>query len=43
MLAEEEDAMRSMIERLEGYLERKGLKLNIGKTKMVRFREEREE
>lgn len=30
--------MRSMMERLEGYLERKKLELNAGKTKIVRFR-----
>lgn len=27
-----------MIERLERYLERKGLQLNVGKTRIVRFR-----
>lgn len=27
-----------MIERLERYLERKGLELNVGKTRIVRFR-----
>ena len=32
--------MRSMIERLEGYLERKGLELNVGKSKIMRFRKE---
>lgn len=37
LLAEEEGEMRSMIERLEEYLEKKRLELNIGKTKMVRF------
>lgn len=26
-----------MIERLERYLERKGLELNVGKTRIVRF------
>ncbi|KYN17871.1 hypothetical protein ALC57_09753 [Trachymyrmex cornetzi] len=30
--------MRSMIQRLEGYVDRKGLKLNKEKTKIVRFR-----
>lgn len=30
--------MRSMIERLERYLERKGLELNIHKSKIMRFR-----
>lgn len=37
LLTEEEDKMRSMIERLEGYLEKKKLELNLEKTKM-RFR-----
>ncbi|KAL6438743.1 hypothetical protein ACFW04_004617 [Cataglyphis niger] len=31
LIAEEEDGMRSMIERLEGYLENMGLELNVGK------------
>jgi len=39
LLAEEEEEMRNMLERLEGYLERKGLELNAGKTKVMRFRE----
>lgn len=39
LLAEEEDEMRSMMGRLEGYLGRKGLELNTGKTKIMRFRE----
>lgn len=30
--------MRSMIVRLENYLEKKGLELNVEKTKMMRFR-----
>lgn len=39
LLAEEEGGgVRNMIERLERYLERKGLKLNVGKTRIVRFR-----
>ncbi|KAL6419260.1 hypothetical protein ACFW04_013990 [Cataglyphis niger] len=38
LIAEEEDGMRSMIERLEGYLEKKGLELNVGKSKILRFR-----
>lgn len=38
LLAENEDEMRSMIERLEGYLERKKMELNTGKTKIMRFR-----
>lgn len=32
------EEMRSMIERLEGYLEKKGLELNTEKTKIMRFR-----
>lgn len=36
----EEDGMRSMIARLERYLEGKGLVLNVGKSKVMRFREE---
>ena len=31
--------MKSMLERLERYLDRKGLELNVGKTEMLRFRE----
>ncbi|KAL6420867.1 hypothetical protein ACFW04_014383 [Cataglyphis niger] len=38
LIVEEEDGMRSMIERLEGYLEKKGLELNVGKSKILRFR-----
>lgn len=38
LLAEEEGDMRTMIERLEGYLERKRLELNVGKSKIVRFK-----
>ncbi|KMQ86416.1 hypothetical protein RF55_14592 [Lasius niger] len=38
LISKEEDGMRSMIERLEGYLERKGLELNVGKLKIMRFR-----
>ncbi|XP_071577651.1 uncharacterized protein [Temnothorax nylanderi] len=39
LLAENKGSMKSMIERLEGYLDRKGLTLNTGKTKILRFRE----
>jgi len=39
LLAENEGEMRSMLERLERYLDRKGLELNAGKTKVLRFRE----
>jgi len=38
LMADKEEEMRSMIERLEKYLEGKGLELNIGKTKIIRFR-----
>lgn len=38
LLAENEEEMRSMIERLEVYLDRKRLELNTEKTKIVRFR-----
>lgn len=37
LVAEEEGEMRSMMERLEGYLERKKLELNAKKTKIMRF------
>lgn len=30
--------MRSMMERLERYMERKGLEVNLGKTKVKRFK-----
>lgn len=38
LLVEEEGGMRSMIERLERYLDKKRLELNVEKTKIVRFR-----
>ncbi|XP_024875959.1 trichohyalin-like, partial [Temnothorax curvispinosus] len=38
LIAEDEDQMKSLIERLEGYLGRKRLELNVGKTKIMRFR-----
>lgn len=38
LLAEDEGGMKSMVERLERYLDRKGLELNVEKTKIVRFR-----
>lgn len=37
-MAENEGEMRSMLKRLEDYLEGKKLKLNINKTKILRFR-----
>lgn len=36
LLAEEEDEMKSIIKRLEGYLEKKRFKLNLKKTKVMR-------
>lgn len=38
LLTENEEEMRSMIGRLEVYLERKRMELNTEKTKVVRFR-----
>ena len=38
LVAEEEEEMRGMIERLEKYLKRKKLELNTEKTKIIRFR-----
>ncbi|XP_071568694.1 uncharacterized protein [Temnothorax nylanderi] len=38
LIAEDEDQMRSMLERLEGYLGRKRLELNVEKTKIMRFK-----
>lgn len=38
MMAEEEDEMRSMMGRLEGYLDGKRLEVNTEKTKVIRFR-----
>jgi len=38
LLSEEEGEMRSLMERLEKYTSRKGLELNVEKTKIVRFR-----
>lgn len=38
VVAEEEDQMRSMIERLETYLDEKNLVLNAEKSKVMRFR-----
>lgn len=36
LLAEEEDEMKSIIKRLERYLEKKRFKLNLKKTKVMR-------
>jgi len=38
LMAEEEQGMRSLISRMEGYLDKKGLELNVEKTKIIRFR-----
>ncbi|KAL6430596.1 hypothetical protein ACFW04_006887 [Cataglyphis niger] len=38
LIAEEEEGMRSMIGKLEGYLEKKGLELNVGKSKILSWR-----
>lgn len=38
LLAEGEDEMRSLIGRLEEYMEGKALELNVGKTKVMRFK-----
>lgn len=37
LIVENEDEMKSMLERLEGYIDRKGLKINVGMTKIRRF------
>lgn len=41
MMAKGEDEMRSMVEKLEGYLDRKGLEVNTEKIKILRFRRRR--
>lgn len=38
MMAESEREIRNMIESLQGYLDKKGLMLNVQKTKVMRFR-----
>lgn len=42
ILVENEGEMKSMMERLEEYLDRKRLMLNKGKTKIMRFRKKEE-
>lgn len=37
VLIVEKEEMKSMLERLEGYRDKKGLEINIEKTKIVRF------
>lgn len=39
LLAKDEGGMRSVMEKVEEYLKRKSLELNVEKTKIVRFRE----
>lgn len=41
LLAEDEDQLRSMLERLEEYMKRKNLEMNVGKSKIMRFRKGR--
>lgn len=38
LMAKREKEIKSMMEKLEGYLDRKRLVLNVGKTKVIRFR-----
>lgn len=38
LLAENEDGMKAMMNRLERYVERNGLELNEGKSKIMRFK-----
>lgn len=38
LMAKEEEHKKSIIDRLEGYLDNKNLILNAGKTKIIRFR-----
>lgn len=38
LTAKGEKKIKSMMEKLEGYLDRKRLVLNVGKTKVIRFR-----
>ncbi|KMQ87134.1 hypothetical protein RF55_13673 [Lasius niger] len=42
LMAEEEQDMRAILNKLERYLERKGLELDEEKTKVMRFRKRRE-
>ncbi|KMQ87820.1 hypothetical protein RF55_12808 [Lasius niger] len=38
VMAEEEHGVKALVSRLERYLDRKGLELNVEKTKVMRFR-----
>lgn len=40
VLIAEEGKMKSIIERLEKYMDRKGLEVKMGKTKIIKFRKE---
>jgi len=42
LIAKDEEGMRSMLKRLETYLNRKGLDLNRKKTKVLRFKKGRD-
>jgi hypothetical protein len=41
IMADKEEELKSVMERLENYLDRKKLELNVGKTKIIRFRKGR--
>lgn len=41
LIAEDEEGIRAMIARLEGYLERKRLEVNVDKTKVMVFKKVR--
>lgn len=43
LLAENEEGMVHMIEKLKGYIDKKRLEVNVGKTKVMRFKRRREE
>jgi len=38
LIAESEEEMKSVIERMEDYLDKKRLELNVKKTKIMRFK-----
>lgn len=42
LIAKDKEGMKKMIGKLETYLEKKGLELNVEKTKVMRFRREGE-
>lgn len=41
IMAEDEEGMKGIIGKLEKYLEKKGMELNVGKTKIMRCRKGR--